>query len=121
VLDLKDRLIEVRNAHNKTQDEMSKLLHVGRSTYACWESGTRDIKDRYVDAICREFGVSEEWLRTGEGEMFKEDDFAYDLGTYAAKATELDKAIITEWMKLDDSTKHNLYEFMKKVVDSSNK
>ncbi len=116
---MKDRLTEVRNAHSKTQAEMSELLHVGRSTYACWESGTRDIKDRYVESICRTFGVNEAWFRTGEGEMFKEDDFAYDLGNYAAKATELDKAIITEWMKLDDHTKKNLYEFMKKVVDSS--
>lgn len=36
--------------------------------------GRNDPIDAIVTLICREFGVSEEWLRTGEGEMLVPDD-----------------------------------------------
>lgn len=35
--------------------------------------------DRTISDICREFGVSEVWLRTGEGEMFPPRDAMDDL------------------------------------------
>ena len=32
--------------------------------------GGRNTSDQTLKAICREFNVSEDWLRTGDGEMF---------------------------------------------------
>ena len=34
------------------------------------ENGTRPLTDRQIVTICAVFGVSEEWLRTGEGDMY---------------------------------------------------
>lgn len=34
------------------------------------EYGNTDAKDAFINLICREFGVNEIWLRTGDGEMF---------------------------------------------------
>ncbi|PKM67110.1 MAG: XRE family transcriptional regulator [Firmicutes bacterium HGW-Firmicutes-2] len=118
---MNERLKQLRESLGISQREFSQNIRIGQSTLAMLETGQRIMKDIHISQICSEFGVNEDWLRTGEGEMFKNDDFAYDLGTYAAKATDLDRAVITEWMKLNDDTKKNLYEFMKKVVDASNK
>lgn len=35
-----------------------------------YEMGRNDPSDAVIISICREFGVSESWLRNGEGEMF---------------------------------------------------
>ena len=35
-------------------------------------SGKSKPSDRTISDICREFDVNEEWLRTGEGEMFRQ-------------------------------------------------
>lgn len=118
---MKYRIKAIRKHFGLNQEKFGENLGVKKTAVSKMELGTYRVTDTMIKLICFEFGVSKAWLCTGEGEMFKEDGFAHDFSIYAKKATELDKAIITEWMKLDDSTKNNLYEFMKKVVDSSNK
>ena len=50
--------------------------------------------DRTIADICREFNVSEEWLRTGEGEMFKPKSRNEELFEFAAKVAEGDPGTI---------------------------
>ena len=45
-----------------------------------WESGARGISEAAILSICREFGVNEIWLRTGEGEPFLATDAEAELG-----------------------------------------
>lgn len=40
--------------------------------------------DRTIADICREFGVNETWLRTGEGEMFKALDREQEIAQITA-------------------------------------
>ena len=41
------------------------------NTITNYETGLRTPTDAVLKSICREFNVNENWLRTGEGEMFK--------------------------------------------------
>lgn len=43
-----------------------------KNTISQIESGKNSITEQMFKSICREFGVSEEWLRNGTGEMFLE-------------------------------------------------
>lgn len=52
------------------QAEFCETLGLRQSICSMMESGERCVIDRTVGAICREFNVREEWLRTGEGEIF---------------------------------------------------
>lgn len=45
-------------------------MNIGRGTLANYEVGRNEPIDAVIALICREFNVDEEWLRTGEGEMF---------------------------------------------------
>lgn len=47
-----------------------------------------------MDLICREFNVSETWLRTGEGEMFQPKSRNEELFEFAAKVAEGDPGSI---------------------------
>ena len=53
-----------------TQAGFADRIGLKQNTVALIESGKRNTSEQTIIAICREFGVSEEWLRTGEGEMF---------------------------------------------------
>lgn len=67
---MQTRVKLLRKALGLNQTEFGARLGVAQSTVGGWEGGFRDISDAIVKSICREFGVSEAWLRTGEGEMF---------------------------------------------------
>lgn len=71
---MSNRLRELRNTLKLTQDEFAIKLGVTRGAIAKLEIGDRNLTNQMIKSICREYNVSECWLRTGEGEMFNEPD-----------------------------------------------
>lgn len=67
---MKDRFKELRKELNVTQQEFADKLKISRNFVAQIEMGSKVPSDRTIDDVCREFNVSEEWLRTGNGDMF---------------------------------------------------
>lgn len=68
------RIAEVRKAVNLTQEKFAAQLGLSRNFLWMIEKGDRVPSDRTIADICREFNVNENWLRTGEGEMFNPQD-----------------------------------------------
>ena len=68
---MKERIKKIRRELNLTQQEFAERIGIKRNTIANYETGRNDPVDSVISLICREFNVREEWLRTGEGEMFK--------------------------------------------------
>lgn len=84
--EIKDRIKKIRKEKEMTQEDFSKKLGLARNSIANYEIGRREPTNAIIVSICREFDVNEDWLRTGEGEMFlqipEEDETAalvYDL------------------------------------------
>lgn len=67
---MNNRIKEVRTYFHLTQQEFADRIKVKRNTVATYEMGRTKPSDSGVSIICREFNVNEDWLRTGEGEMF---------------------------------------------------
>ena len=67
---MKDRIKAVRKELALNQTEFGSRIGVKQGTVAAYENGSRIPLDSVIVSICREFGVSEHWLRTGEGDMF---------------------------------------------------
>ena len=67
---MNERIKKVRKSLELTQQEFAERIGMKRNSIALIENG-RNTSDQTVFAICREFNVNEEWLRTGAGEMFK--------------------------------------------------
>ena len=65
-----NRIKEVRKTAGLTQQEFADRLGIKRGTVANYELGRNEPIDAVISLICREFQVSEVWLRTGAGEMF---------------------------------------------------
>lgn len=64
-----ERLKLFRKHENLKQKDIAAGVQVKETTVTAWECAYRPIPDRMIQGICREFGVNENWLRTGEGEM----------------------------------------------------
>lgn len=69
---MKERIRELRRHLNMTMEEFGARIGLTKSAVSFIESGRNGARDQTVFAICREFGVNEHWLRTGDGEMFEQ-------------------------------------------------
>lgn len=53
---------------NKTN--FAKELGITQTAYSIIENGNNPLSDRYIKVICSCFNANENWLRTGDGDMF---------------------------------------------------
>ena len=67
-----ERIKKLRKSLDLTQQEFSERIGIKRNTIAKYETDRGEPIDAVISLICREFNVSETWLRTGAGEMFVE-------------------------------------------------
>lgn len=69
---MKDRIKKIRKELDLTQQEFADRIGIARGNIAAYEVGKNAPSDSVISLICREFSVNENWLRTGEGDMFME-------------------------------------------------
>jgi len=98
---LNERLKKLRKALDLTQREFGERIGVKSNTIATYEIGRNEPIDAVINLICREFNVSETWLRTGEGEMF-----------VPAPTSELD-ALAARYPNMT----HETYVFVEKLIN----
>jgi transcriptional regulator with XRE-family HTH domain len=67
---MNERIKKIRKELDLTQQEFAARIGSVQNTITGYETGRRVPSSQVISLICREFGVNENWLRTGEGEMF---------------------------------------------------
>lgn len=70
VLFTNERIKKLRKSLDLTQTEFASRIGTTQNSLAGYETGRRNPSSSVINNICKEFHVSEEWLRTGKGEMF---------------------------------------------------
>lgn len=114
---LGERIKKVRKELDLTQQGLGERIGIKQNSVALIESGKRNISDQAILSICREFGVNEEWLRTGEGEMMKAAP-TNELDALAVKYNlqHKDYVLIEKLLKMPQSQRDGVYQFMRDVV-----
>lgn len=84
------RIKTVRQKFGLTQAQFAERISLSQNYIALIETGKRDPSDRTISDICREFGVSLDWLKNGgdEKDMFgasEQDEFTSAFGELAAR------------------------------------
>lgn len=97
-VNISERLKEVRKSLKMNQREFSERISTAQNTYSKWENGVNDPNDASIALICREYNVDEHWLRTGEGEMFRQPSVKEAIYEFFIKVSngELEKE--AEWL-----------------------
>ena len=110
---MNERIKAIRNAVGKSQTDFAKELSVSRSAICKMESGENYPSEQTIKLICSEFNVNEEWLRTGNGEMFqpitKNDEISKLFGEVLKENNDdFKRRLISALAKLDDVGWENL-------------
>lgn len=67
---MNERIKKLRKELGLTLEKFGERLGVGKTAISKLEHGENNVSEQMFKSICREFNVSEEWLRDGEGEMY---------------------------------------------------
>lgn len=70
---MNDRIKKIIEELGLKKVDFANRLHISQPFASELCSGAKAPSDRTIGDICREFGIREAWLRTGEGEMFVQD------------------------------------------------
>ena len=126
---MNERIKELRKTIGITQQELADKLGLKRNTIATYEIGKAIPSDRVISDLCNKYSVNEEWLRSGNGEMFKHP--SDEVGHYVEDLLEYDGVgnpfydIIIEMMKkyqeMDEKSKLVIREYFKSVGSGLNK
>jgi len=111
---MKDRINLIIQMLNISKSKFAEKLNVSQAFVSQMCSGAREPSDRTITDICREFGVNEVWLRTGEGEPFKERSQEETIMRFAVQinkgSDEFRKAYVAMLAKLSDDGWKGLQE-----------
>ena len=122
---METRIKQIRKSENLTQKAFADRLGLKQNTIATYEMGRTEPSDRTIADICREFNVSEVWLRTGEGEMHIElpEDAEFDLIMTELQESDDDliKSILKAYWELPDTKKAAVKDWLDGVIKNLGK
>lgn len=72
------RLTALRKILRLSQSEFAEKIGLKQTSLSNIEQGINTLTERNIISICNIFHVNENWLRTGEGDMFITVDKNYD-------------------------------------------
>lgn len=115
---MNERIKKLRKSLDLTQVEFGRRIGMKQNTIALIEGG-RNTSDQTIFAICREFHVREEWLRTGEGEMFAPDvhDEFEALAARYPNLTHESLVFIEKLIGLSKDDQDVIMNFLREVVE----
>lgn len=126
---MKEQLKKLRKHLDMTQQSFADKIGMKQNTIAQYEMGRTIPSDAIVFSICREFGVNESWLRTGEGEMFEQMSDQQKLLKYTALllkdqdsiVAKAIQSVIVTYEQLDDTNKAALENIISQYIDNLKK
>ena len=120
---LSERIRELIRVRGKKKAEFARALNVSQAFVSQMCSGERMPSDRTIADICREFDVSEEWLRTGTGPMFvektRDEELAKFFGHVLAR-DDFKQRLLAALSRLDESEWAMLEQVARKLLDELN-
>lgn len=117
ILEIGSRVKILRKELGLNQTEFGEKIGFKQAAIGLWENGQRAISDSAILLICEKYNVSETWLRTGKGEMFKRDeDAAVSQLAHEFSLSTLGQAIIKGYLHLGEPEKAVIGEYIKSVA-----
>ena len=108
------RIRELRKTLMLSGEKFGEKIGLTRMAISNLENGRYNITEQSIIAICHEFNANEQWLRSGEGEMFN-SDLAIDL----SNADPLEQAIIKAYFSISKDERQNALRLVKDLIKNS--
>lgn len=118
-MEIFERLKYIRKTLNLTQKNFAKEIGMSQSGYSQIEIGDKPISDRLIKSICMAFNVNENWLRTGEGEMFiKVEDSIFKQLSEKYNLNEKDLSFIKHYLNMNPQNRQYLLNMILNMADA---
>lgn len=115
---MNERIKELRIALRLTQEDFGKAIGVQRAAVNKWEKGINGVADSMILSICREFGVSEQWLRTGEGRMLSnERESVLDRLAEKYDLNADDRDVLAAYLRLTPEQRDGIKAYMTNLLE----
>ena len=116
---MSERIKRIRKMLDLTQQEFADRIGIKRNTIANYESGRNEPVDSVISLICREYGVNEIWLRTGDGEMFTPNP-ATELDALKERygLSQAECSLIDVFINMNEKDRKTVLDFVVHAADS---
>lgn len=114
---MKNRIAEVRRHANLSQAEMADRLGLSRNFISLMENGNRVPSDRTISDICREFGVSRNWLEEGIGEPFCPVDRNHQIAAVLSSAISHNDTARDRLIRAFSQLPDDMFEHAEKILE----
>jgi transcriptional regulator with XRE-family HTH domain len=116
-----ERIKMIRERFDLTQEEFGERISLSRPQITLMEAGKRQLSERTANDICRVFGVNQEWLIHGEGEMFKEKEaYIQYLVYHVLNADEKERDFLMTYFRLPEKKRALFADFFDKLLAKEN-
>ena len=106
--EINTRIIELRKALSLTQSQFAEKIGLKFSAVSMIELGKTTLTEANIKLICHVYNISEQWLRTGEGEIF--------IPSTSAK----EKRLLEIFRALSPTAQDLLIEYGEKLLNDEN-
>lgn len=86
-----ERLKEARKFLGLNQTQFAEQIGITQTAYSVIENGNSRLTDKRIKTICAIFNISEEWLRTGDGDILDSSHYIRKLKNISENLTEESK------------------------------
>lgn len=105
-------------------EKFGERLGIKKAAISKIENGDNNVTEQMFKLICREFNVNEDWLRTGNGEMFKTYDYDDEVAECIESMITEDypfyniiKGVMVAYNRSKPDDRKIIDNFMEQVVD----
>lgn len=117
---LSERITFVQKNSKLNQTEFSERVGISQQYLSQICNGKKTPSDRTLSDICREFGCDPVWIRTGEGEPFRQETRQEQIMRFAVQtvkgSNEFRKALVAMLATLDDDQWDGLEKLLDKLL-----
>lgn len=113
---MKERIKAIRKALGLSGENFGERIGLKKVAISQVETGRTNPTEQTIVSICREFNVSEEWLRNGTGEMFVPIPTDEEIDSFVSSAKKdngFKKRLISLLARLSDEE----WGFMEKIAE----
>ena len=122
---MNERIIFLIKKLGISKTKFAERLNLSQAFVSQMCAGAREPSDRTITDICREFGVDEVWLRTGEGEPFRQETLQEQIMRFAVQTVkgsdDFRKSFVSALAKLDPEDWANLAKIYDKLSEAHKK
>ena len=122
---LSERIAFIQKNSKLNQTEFAGRISISQQYLSQICNGKKNPSDRTIADICREFCCDEVWLRTGEGEPFRQETQNEMIMRFAVKtingSNKYRKALVAMLDTLDSSEWDGLEKLLDKMLEQYKK